>query len=748
MSTMTTLYKYLLRRGLAILSGAASLQCARAELDEWKYTVNNTAQHTQLVYLNTTMVTSPQAITLPPISGDRTYEFICYITEGNTDDYSVALMGNGGFAYKLYQWNQAGRVAGSTRYGISDDLYTPLSFESTHTNHGENHIHYVVQADGTALLYLNGTLRGTMAAGLQPVLSGPVTLGHGGLNRGDAFGNGYILATAVYDKALSSSEVSSRSAAWKTAYEGPAGIETEIRKDRPAHWWRLNEQFATQPAADAGMASPLPGTYMGGCQTGQASVNGTFGGAVRLAGNEFSDPGRIVVPNVPQFRNFTIEAWMYLDADASAIHFPVVTHETPEAYSSLLLAPYPNRMRGTLSVIGGQSAEEFGAPQVGRGKWHHVAIRAGGLLSIHVDGLETQAPVGGLDRDIDNGASAGTLTIGSVLGGLFGFNFGFKGMIDEVVLYSYVLPAERIQQHYLAGGGSGPWGYSSVGGSDNPYDSTVWDQIMRPVMWDAGRLGVLSVAPASPVPAAPESAPLWRLQDGALGDDGLDSTASPGANGVADGFHFADSNENSSGRLLMTFPEPIMLNRVDIWTGADKALYPGRARIAGTVWLTGAATLPSTAGDLSANPAWKKMGTLWGYQRNQSYASVMPPRGGMGPIKYLLFEFDTGGDSQFDVLREIDVRGGPAISQPDLQIALVGPKKVRLSWKAEYENWYIGQHIDDPRYDWTASFMPGAPVVENFRWVWDYDIPAEDVWYQDSKRGQFRMNRGASQPVE
>lgn len=747
MRTLTKFHQALRMAGLATLLAAPSTQPARAELAEWISTVNNNAAQTKLVYLNTTMITSAMPAAIPAVTGDRTYEFICHLWEPNTGQESVALMGDGSFAYKFAQYRFFEiPVAGSTRYGVSDDYYTPLNEFSTRLQYGWNILHYVVQADGTGLLYVDGTLRGTMAAGKQPVLSGNVMIGAGNSARKDAMGAGCILGVAVYDSALSSSEVGSRKGAWGSTYDGPPGLATEIRKDKPAHWWRLNEQFATQTAADSGLAAPVAGSYLGGCLPGQAALNADAGTAVRLAGNEFADPGRIVIPNLPQWRRFTLEAWMYLDADASAFYFPVLTHETPEAYTSLVLAPYPNRMRGTFNVLNDISAEEFGAPLMSRGRWHHVAIIQDGGLTVYVDGSEFYAASAPLNKQIDNGTATGPLTIGSLVGGLF--NFGFKGVIDEVVMYPYRLAYGRIQAHYTAAGGVMPLSWSAhIAESDEPYNGTEWSTTYPPVDFDVGRLATLSVAPGSPAQPAPESGPLSRLLDGELGDDGLDSTNSTGPNGRADGFFFADSDQNTVGRLLMTFNEPVGITHIRIWAGADKALHPWRSRLAGKMWVASSPTLPPTGGDIEFIPAWRKLAVMWTRPHNQTWLNAEMPMGNMGPVKYLLFEFDTAGDSQFDVLREIDVRGGPLYSGPDLQIEKIAGRKVRLSWKAEYENWFLLQGVHDGRYGWTSTFLPQTTTTGGFRTWMDYEIPTGEYWPEKSKRSMFRMHRWDPAPV-
>ena len=157
--------------------------------------------------------------------------------------------------------------------------------------------------------------------------------------------------------------------------------------------------------------------------------------------------------------------------------------------------------------------------------------------------------------------------------------------------------------------------------------------------------------------------------------------------------------------------------------------------------------VPSTAGEMESNVAWRRLGVMWTPVENQSMVELVAPHGSIGPVKYLVFEFDSAGDGQSNIIREIDVRGGPAFSQPDLRIEKVNGSTVRLNWRAEYENWYLEQQVNDPRYGWTPAFLgSNLPVVQNYRTSRDYNIPAAGMQPNTQKRSLFRMFR--VDPVE
>ena len=144
--------------------------------------------------------------------GGVTYEFIFNADVGGA---SSAFMGSlsapvgDSAGLKFDQWNNTGTY-GATKFGVAD--YTATT---PHTTNAVTHAVFV--ADGTDMgIYINGEFAETLADA-SFALSGLTGVGHA-YNHGndgsvDAL-NGTILATAVYDSALSASDISGNFAAF------------------------------------------------------------------------------------------------------------------------------------------------------------------------------------------------------------------------------------------------------------------------------------------------------------------------------------------------------------------------------------------------------------------------------------------------------------------------------------------------------------------------------------------------------
>jgi hypothetical protein len=141
--------------------------------------------------------------------GEMTYEFLVRGNPAETEA-SQCLIGRRDFGdtkmgLKYEQWNNT-KTYGATVFGVADYDYKVPNAPGEYT-----HLAFVASTTGKKTdLYVNGVLKGSVAAAIT--LSGSVGIGYGAQNRPPAapfFDNfdGDIFGVAIYDKALSASEI-------------------------------------------------------------------------------------------------------------------------------------------------------------------------------------------------------------------------------------------------------------------------------------------------------------------------------------------------------------------------------------------------------------------------------------------------------------------------------------------------------------------------------------------------------------
>ncbi|MBI4605030.1 MAG: PKD domain-containing protein [Planctomycetes bacterium] len=261
----------------------------------------------------------------------------------------------------------------------------------------------------------------------------------------------------------------------------PAGYVEEVLKDGPVGYWRLGELDLSEPVQDAS-GNGLDGEYVTNGGTGlevghPGAIAGDDDTAVRFQttfGFGCGDCGQARVPpggpldlgTRASGATITLEAWFkllpssnvalppsafprifhYNDFDAGQYAFGIVGNDNAGFPGARTVWGAVGDGGGSGGVI--KAAPTDAIPPSDEEEWHHfVATIDGETIQLYLNGEElldlgdsdpiawqaVQATIGG--RVQDNGSSVQ----------------GFPGLIDEMAVYDFVLPPERIQEHYAVG---------------------------------------------------------------------------------------------------------------------------------------------------------------------------------------------------------------------------------------------------------------------------------------------------------
>lgn len=200
-----------------------------------------------------------------------------------------------------------------------------------------------------------------------------------------------------------------------------------ILADSPVGYWKLNERSGTVAHDVSGNGHH--GTYRG--SVGLAD-KGAFaeGDAVTFDGKSHVE---IATGTWGGGKEITVEAW-------------VNVHEQTSDFQAIVSAPGTDFVHLQLSSEGNIVVYTNAGdvvlphlPQAPLNAWRHLALVAGGgVVKLYVDGELASSAQGTFDTI----APTSTLHIGSGYGG----GRFFHGAIDEVAIYSYALPPERIRE--------------------------------------------------------------------------------------------------------------------------------------------------------------------------------------------------------------------------------------------------------------------------------------------------------------
>jgi Concanavalin A-like lectin/glucanases superfamily len=217
-----------------------------------------------------------------------------------------------------------------------------------------------------------------------------------------------------------------------------------VRADAPRAYWRLGELSGTVAAEDQARAN---GTYSGGVVLGVESSNHDADTAARFDGGN----DRVSVPDSPDgsldfgVEDFTVEAWVKPTASDERGIVAKRSANAADPYWAITVTDDPNhngQIRANY-LDGTVVRTAYSSSSVVDGAWHHVVVlfdRDAGIV-ISVDG-GTKFTALAIAGDVSN---TGELQIGKAPSNPY-----FKGDIDEVAVYSGLLPSSRIQAHAAA----------------------------------------------------------------------------------------------------------------------------------------------------------------------------------------------------------------------------------------------------------------------------------------------------------
>jgi len=209
-----------------------------------------------------------------------------------------------------------------------------------------------------------------------------------------------------------------------------------VLEDRPRHYYRLDEPPGSTVAKD--LLGRADGTYSG--------VKLGVTGALRASANTgafFAGGGSVTIPGVEDLPGaFTIEAWARIDGGGDAR--PTIV-ERVDQVGGALFGYRMSRPPGTsvaFEVFRGEAIIGASARAVRfAGYSHAVALVRGGEAEVWIDGSKEESRATG---DAPASAVVGPLLVGSSRAG----GTPFHGAIDEIAIYDYPLPPERIRHHY------------------------------------------------------------------------------------------------------------------------------------------------------------------------------------------------------------------------------------------------------------------------------------------------------------
>lgn len=309
--------------------------------------------------------------------------------------------------------------------------------------------HVVAVYDGTtAKVYVNGAEKASgTPTGFVPSAGGPMFIG--GRSDGSFWWNGTADEVAVYDKALTASEIDARykngiSATPSTPYN------QVILASNPLAYYRLNEDTYTPPATlpvaknlgslgvsgdgswnpgvKAGAAGPRPPTYTGFTADNAA---GTFNGLAGHVGTAAS---------LNDLSAFTVMGWIKRGAVRSTRGGYFGQNDLLEFGD----AGGGTQIEAWINAYGGNIIVPF---PFANDEWGMIALTGDGTkVTLYANGL----PIATRDGTVASyGSSAFNFNIGG--GGVFNASGDpFLGNIDEVAIFDKALTTAQVQDIYYA----------------------------------------------------------------------------------------------------------------------------------------------------------------------------------------------------------------------------------------------------------------------------------------------------------
>ncbi len=382
-------------------------------------------------------------------------------------------------------------------FGVDSTRMNTVASQTT-VNDGEWH-HAVGTLDQNGLaLYLDGRL---VARDRDVTTADPVANGYwrfagdrltGWPNASTATNLAVTIDdTAIYPAALRAATVAAHYTASGRSVSTPPSVTDQYGKAivaaEPELYWRLGERSGA-PYAEDSSGSDLRGRFSGTPTFGvSGAVSGTTDTAITFTGNG----GQVAsVASVAPQDTYSVELWLKSTSTAGGQVFGFGDRQltaSTKVDRSLFLTP-----AGQLRFATGDNTGVQTTIPVNDGDWHHVVAtqsRENGL-ALYVDGARV-----GTNPVITRPEFNGYWRIGGDTVPGNAAPAPLTGTVDEVSVYSRVLPSTEIQQHFTAGGGAAdpnqpPTGEISATatGLDATYTARVTDPdgTIASYRWDFG----------------------------------------------------------------------------------------------------------------------------------------------------------------------------------------------------------------------------------------------------------------------
>jgi len=241
------------------------------------------------------------------------------------------------------------------------------------------------------------------------------------------FYNGQIDEARVYNRALSSAEVSQ-------LYNFAPG---------PVGWWRLDDNTLTTANDSSGNAN-VSTTWSGDTKW----IIGKFGSALSFDGNDdvvgFTETTSTDLGTLTD--SYTVESWFKTSASPPTSAILVCKNDNSVNYPFCLFVQNPTNklcffMTGTTSLCSPSTVTD--------GLWHHgVGVRDvnNDKLFIYIDGVLVNQTT---DNSVASYVNDDLITIGN--GGPSNIAWDYNGLIDDVKIYNYARTAGQIIEDMNAG---------------------------------------------------------------------------------------------------------------------------------------------------------------------------------------------------------------------------------------------------------------------------------------------------------
>jgi hypothetical protein len=387
-------------------------------------------------------------ITLPPLG-----TAVDFTIEGWTNLLYCGAMdntmyGNVGTVRLLIKCQPTSLATAYASVWLSGTEYSLAPYDMSLPSNANTWVHWgLTRQANTLTLYRDGqqiAQRSDLPATAPATLDGAI----GAQSNGNYPLFGRIDEVAVYASALSATDVSADYQAGQPTSAQTVGYKQLVLGEPSLRdYWRLGEANGAVAVDSAGSNN---GTYVfgNGLQLGQP---GALTGDTDTAARFYGTTGKVSVPALGTFGDFTIEGWTHLEKNTVVNNTlfgnvgtvrllvrPGSGWYTPTvAYASVWLNGMEYSLQPNAAAANPQYTGNYDY-------WVHWAlVRQKNTLTLYRDGLQI-----GQRADLPADAPA---TLTGAIGTQANGNYALNGRVDEVAIYATALGAAALTNHYIAG---------------------------------------------------------------------------------------------------------------------------------------------------------------------------------------------------------------------------------------------------------------------------------------------------------